>query len=180
MAEARSGSQRKAVGRAPAGGKAPAKAAPAKTAGAKKTTAAGKAAPTKSGTAAKTGRAPAGKPAKRAPVKVQRYQIDDRCKTMSAEALTCRSWGHAPFRMAVPADERIAYREKGQRIVRFGCRNGCSRVRTIILERGSQKVVSDKTRYEDNKSYLVQTRGAGRVPRQHSRQAFFQVVEDDD
>lgn len=160
MAQTKTGTARKTTGRTAAGSKA---ATPAKKAPAKKST------PAKA--SVKTA-------AKAAPAR-QRFQVDDRLTTMSAEALTCRSWGHSPFRMPVPPAERARYRQLGQKIVLFGCRNGCSRVRTIILEAGSMRVVRDKTKYEDPKSYLVQSQGGGRVPRQNSRQAFVQLVDEE-
>jgi hypothetical protein len=161
----------------PAAGRKPARAA-AKASGRKATPA--KAAGAKS--SAKAAKSDAKPAAKRAPRKqaAPRYQVDDRLKTMSPEALTCRAWGHAPFRAPVPPALRLSHRERGQKVVIFGCRNHCGRVRTIVLEAGTMAVISDKTKYEDPKTYLVQTVGAGRVPRQHSRQAFVQLVDSDD
>lgn len=111
----------------------------------------------------------------------RRPQLDDRTKSMSAEALTCRSFGHAPYRAPIDAPERIGYKRKGQQLVVLGCRNGCGYERRIILDRSTKEVISSTTKYSDPKSYLVQsTLGGGRVPRQESRKAFFAVLGDDD
>ncbi len=165
----------------PAQKTARAKAAPVKKTTARKVTPA-KASPAKRAPQAKAAAKPA--PAKKtaarkAAVKTQRYQIDDRLTGMSGAALMCRSWGHAPVMLSVPPTRKMEIRDRGQRIRIIGCSNGCGRTRTIIMDRGSAEVISDRTKYEDPKGYLVQKTGAGRVPRQNSRQAFFAMVDDD-
>lgn len=106
-------------------------------------------------------------------------QVDDRTKTMSAEALACRSFGHAPYRAPVETADRVAFKRKGQQLVILGCRNQCGYERRIVLDRTTKEVISASTKYTDPKSYLVRTSGAGRLPRQESRRAFFQVVGED-
>jgi hypothetical protein len=139
---------------------APAKAAPAKKATAKKATATAK------------------PPRQRKAPAAQRVQVDERLTTMSPEALLCRSFGHAPMLLPVPGPDAVKYRRLGQKLVLVGCRNQCGRTRTIVLDQ-YRHVVSDRTMYEDAKSYLVQKRGAGRVLRHESRNAFFALIAGD-
>jgi hypothetical protein len=109
----------------------------------------------------------------------QRVQVDERLQTMSAEALTCRSWGHAPLLLPVPAPEAVKHRRMGQKLVLIGCRNQCGYHRRVVLDGGSKEVISDHTKYDDPRSYLVQKRGTGRVRRRESRNAFFALVAGD-
>lgn len=107
-------------------------------------------------------------------------QVDERTATMSAEALACRSFGHAPYRAPVEPAERTTFKRKGQQLVVLGCRNQCGYERRIVLDRTTKEVISANTKYTDPKSYLVRTSGGGRLPRQESRRAFFRVIGEDD
>jgi hypothetical protein len=106
-------------------------------------------------------------------------QVDERTTTMSAEALACRSFGHAPYRAPIDSPERVAYKRKGQQLVVLGCRNQCGYERRIVLDRGTKEVISSTTKYADPKSYLSRKTGGGRIPRQESRRAFFAVLGED-
>lgn len=118
-------------------------------------------------------------PAPRSAKKAQRTHIDDRLKSMSSEALFCRSWGHAPLLLPVPGPEAVKYRRRGQKLVLIGCRNQCSYNRRVVLDASTKETISDHTDYADRKSYLVQQRGSGRVRRYQSRNAFFELVAAD-
>jgi hypothetical protein len=108
----------------------------------------------------------------------QRNAVDDRTATMTAEALTCRSWGHAPTRMPVPPNEQLTHKRKGQLLVLIGCRNHCGYHRRLVLDLGTAELISATTKYEDPKGYLVQRPDSPvegqprRLSRQASRQAF--------
>lgn len=104
----------------------------------------------------------------------RRAQIDARTKTMSAQALTCRSLGHSPVLKPTPPAVRADYRKKGQRLVRITCGNGCSYWREIIMDIATGETIGAKSGYDNPADYLVQTPGAGRLPRSAARVAFFE------
>jgi len=108
-------------------------------------------------------------------------KIDARTKTMSAVALACRTLGHMPVLVPVPAADRLAYRDKGQRMLRILCARrindqGCGRWREIILDIDTDEVISERGDYTNKDQYLVQAKGTGRLPRRAARGAFFKVV----
>jgi hypothetical protein len=109
----------------------------------------------------------------------RRLRVDARTKTMSREALTCRSFGHSPVPVPVEAKERLGAKRKGQRIIQLVCSRGCGYERRIIADWSTCEVISQTSKYSDPGSYLVKEHGAGRVPRQASRAAFFALVGDE-
>ncbi len=107
-----------------------------------------------------------------------RVRVDERTKTMSVEALMCRTIGHAPTIIPTPTHERVELSRKGQRKIKTVCGNGCGRWRDVVIVKSSGEVVSMSGSYSDPKSYLVQQRGSGRLPRTEARKAFFAAVPD--
>jgi len=108
-------------------------------------------------------------------------RIDVRTKTMSKVALACRSLGHMPTLVPIPAADRLELRDKGQRMIHIVCARriddqGCSRWRKLILDIDTGEVISDRGDYTNRDQYLVQTPGTGRLRRSDARQAFFRVV----
>lgn len=108
-------------------------------------------------------------------------QIDVRTKTMSAVALECRTLGHMPARIPVPAARRLELRDRGQKMLRIVCARrvhdeGCGRWRELIIDIETGEIVSDRGDYTDKDRYLVQTPGTGRLPRREARKAFFKRV----
>lgn len=99
-------------------------------------------------------------------------RVDPRTKTMSDEALTCRTLGHAPVPVPVPARERAALARIGQYMIHLKCLRGCTRWRKDIYRTSDDELVSSNGNYEDKKSYLVQERGTGRMPRSAARRAW--------
>lgn len=106
----------------------------------------------------------------------RRTRIDARTKTMSAEALTCRSFGHQPVLVPTAPATMADLRKRGQRMARLRCRNGCSYWREIIMDMATGETISNRSGYENPGDYLVQTPGSGRLPRGAARLAFFQVA----
>ena len=107
-----------------------------------------------------------------------RAQVDSRTETMSVEAVTCRSLGHSMVMIPTPVVERLEHKRRGQRLLKLKCSRGCSRWRTILLDLTTHEVLGDTGGYQDPKSYVVQERGTGRLPRAVARGAFFRVVGD--
>jgi hypothetical protein len=109
----------------------------------------------------------------------RRIQVDDRTRNMSREALTCRSFGHAAVPIPVETKERLAAKRRGQRIIQLVCSRGCGYERRIVADWSTCEVISQTTKYNDPGSYLVREQGAGRIPRQSSRAAFYALVSDE-
>lgn len=109
----------------------------------------------------------------------RRARVDVRTKTMSVEALECRSLGgHAYTRVPIPAIERAELNKLGQRKIKVVCGRGCSRWRAITVDKATGEIISREGDYSDPKTYLVQDRGTGRLPSDAARVAFFMAVPD--
>lgn len=104
----------------------------------------------------------------------RRVQIDARTKTMSDQALMCRSIGHAKVLVPTAPATRAEYRKKGQRLARIKCGNGCGYWRELILDRNTGDLIGARSGYDNPSDYLVQTPGAGRLPASAARVAFFE------
>lgn len=111
----------------------------------------------------------------------RRVQFDYRTNSMSTEALTCRTWGHAMVPLPTPADQRLEYRRRGQRITRLQCTRGCGYWREVVRDRYTgEPVTSGRSGYADGgKDYLVQEHGTGRLPKAAAYVAFCRVAGDD-
>lgn len=105
-------------------------------------------------------------------------RIDVRTRTMSHEAKTCRSWGHAMVPIPTPARVRAEYRQKGQRYKKLVCSRGCSYWRAFILDRNDDEVISVTSGYTNPSEYLVQSQGTGRLPKSAARAAWFREEGD--
>lgn len=128
---------------------------------------------------ATAGRTRTRKPAPEAAVPAQRKQpkppprrrVDPRTKTMSAEALTCRTLGHAPTQIPVPADERRAHREQGKRLIKTVCLRDCSYWRNVVVDLGTGERTC-RSGYTDRDSYCVMAKGTGRLPQSEATLAW--------
>lgn len=101
-----------------------------------------------------------------------RKQIDSRTKTMSAVALTCRTFGHGMVEKPTPRARELELRKLGQYEQRLVCFRGCTRWHTNICDSATDEVISSTGGYGDKQSYLVQERGTGRLSRQAARGAY--------
>lgn len=106
----------------------------------------------------------------------RRARIDARTKTMSDQALMCRSFGHSKVLVPTAPAVRADYRKKGQRLARIKCGNGCGYWREIILDMSNGETIGTRSGYDNPGEYLVQTQGAGRLPTSAARVAFFEHV----
>lgn len=104
----------------------------------------------------------------------RRVRVDARTKTMSNEALLCRSIGHAKVLVPTAPAVRAEYRKKGQRLARIKCSNGCGYWRELILDFASGELIGARSGYDNPSEYLVQTEGGGRLPTAAARVAFFE------
>ncbi len=103
----------------------------------------------------------------------RKYQIDVRTQTMSAEALTCRTFGHAIAPVDTPAALRARHRRHGERLIMLRCSRGCSYWRDLIVDLYNGEEIRVRSGYTDPASYLVQEHGTGRLRRAAARAAFF-------
>ena len=103
-------------------------------------------------------------------------RIDARTKSMSDEAVTCRSWRHSMVPIPTPAPLRSEYRQKGQRFIKLVCSRGCSYWRSYILDLDTDEVIGSNSGYTNPHEYLVQAQGTGRLPVAAARAAFFRRV----
>lgn len=100
-----------------------------------------------------------------------RKKIDARTKTMSAAALRCRTLGHAMEFVPVSPARRLELRQLGQYAERVVCLRGCSRWREQVFDADTDELVGQSGNYTDKDSYLLQTKGMGRLPRSAARAA---------
>jgi hypothetical protein len=106
----------------------------------------------------------------------RRAQIDVRTKTMSDQALMCRSFGHAPVLVPTPAATQREFRKRGQRMSTLRCERGCSYWREVIIDAATGETIGAKSGYDNPAEYLVQEHGTGRLPRAAARVAFFEHI----
>lgn len=103
-------------------------------------------------------------------------RIDVRTKTMTRQALTCRTYGHAPQPIPVPARRRAELRQRGQYADRCVCLRGCTRWWENIYDLDTHELVARRSGYLDKDGYLIHDRGSGRLPRAAARAAWRKVV----
>lgn len=105
-----------------------------------------------------------------------RSQIDVRTRTMTSQALTCRTFGHAPQPIPVPARRRTELRQLGQYAIRAVCLRGCTRWWENLYDLDTDELVASRNGYLDKEGYLIHERGSGRLPRTSARAAWKKVV----
>lgn len=103
----------------------------------------------------------------------RRYLIDDRTKTMSVAALTCRTFGHSLVWIPTPGPLRAQHRRDGERLIQLRC-SRCTYCRDRVVDFYSGGFVRAKSWYSDGgKDYLVQEPGTGRLGKDAATAAFF-------
>lgn len=103
-----------------------------------------------------------------------RKQIDNRTKTMSLVALTCRTFGHAYVEAKVPRARELELKQVGQYEIRMVCSRGCSRHRECLFDLATDEPIGESGGYYNADEYLVQAHGTGRLPRAAARGAYVQ------
>ncbi len=96
---------------------------------------------------------------------------------MSAEALTCRSFGHSMTLVPTPPTVAADYRRRGHRLVRLTCVRGCSYWRELLMDLYTGENLGARSGYRSPEDYLVREQGAGRLPRGAARVAFFAIAD---
>jgi hypothetical protein len=107
-----------------------------------------------------------------------RKKIDARTKTMSTAAKKCRTIGHAMEFVPVSPARRLELKQRGQYAERLVCLRGCSRFREQVFDEQTDELVAQTGNYSDKDSYLLQTRGQGRLSRAAARAAYHQAVSE--
>lgn len=105
------------------------------------------------------------KPAKKSTDTKFKIQIDERTRTMPAEALECRSSGHAWQRVPLSAARRLELLQRGEtETIRICTR--CRSRRTDVYELPSFATLYSKIDYSDGYLIAKEHQGSGRLPRQ--------------